>query len=169
MNNIIRDFPNRLMLKLSTLMMMDNELNKMLYYSDVKDKDIYTLPDVVNPVSELKEVKVFMNRRIDKVFKESDICVYINLSNDEPYSRRYSKSKSYRTCKIEIGVICHDDCRKTLNGTREVIIMDRIKEVLSTANLGGIGDTELDPISTLYNMPHQFSGYSTKLVMDYFA
>lgn len=169
MNEIIKGFPNKLMLRISNIIMMDQELNKLLYYSDVKDKDIYSLPILDNPISELKDIKVFIDRRIDKVFKKSDICIYINLANDEPYTRFRTTSRFFRTCKIEIGVICHADCRKTLNGTREVIIMNRVKELLCNSNLSGVGEASVEPITSLYNMPYEFNGYSTKLSVDYWG
>ncbi|MBC6695341.1 hypothetical protein H9L25_00920 [Terrisporobacter mayombei] len=168
MDEMIKGFPNKLMLKLSNMIMLDPDINKALYYNKVKDKDLYSLPPVENPISSLKDNKVFIDRRIDKVQKESDISIFINLSNDESYTKRYQTSRFFRTCRIEIGVICHSDCRKTLNGTREGIVIDKIIELLANAKLGGIGEATLEPFSQLYNMPFGYTGYSAKISVDYF-
>lgn len=168
MNEMIRGFPDKLMLKISNMIMLDKDINKVLFYNKEQNKDLYTLPSVNNPISTLKDDKVFIDRRIDKVLKESDISIFINLANDESYSRNYQRSRFFRTCKIEIGVICHRDCRKTLNGTREGIVINKIIELLSNAKLGGIGEAYLEPFTQMYNMPFEYTGYSTKLSVDYF-
>ena len=60
----VRSFQDRYIAKVATALMLDDEINKMLYYNDVCDKDIYTLPKIKNPVKELQNVKVFCNRRV---------------------------------------------------------------------------------------------------------
>ena len=168
--SIIKGFPDRMILKISNMIMLDPEINKILYYNKEKSEDIYSLPEVKNPISLLKDEKVFMDRRVGKVQKESDISVFIDLTNDESYLRRYERSRFFRTCKIEIGVICHENCRKTINGIREDMIIKKIIELLSNVKFeGGIGEAYLEPVAQLYNLPYGYNGYSTKLSIDYFA
>lgn len=170
MNNIVRDFPSRVMIQISNLIMLDDEINKMLYYNTVSDKDIYSLDEVENPISELKDSKVFIDRRVDKVWKESDISVFVNLSKDAPYSKSGRKSNKIRTVEIEIGVVCHNNCRKIINGFRDSIVSNRIKTVLcdedSVQGLKGIswGDT-----TQMLNLPIDYMGYTTKISVDYFG
>lgn len=168
MNDIIRDFPSLLTMKISNMIMLDSEINKMLYYNEVNDKDIYSLDEVSNPIGELKDKKVFIDKRVDKVWKESDISVFINISNDIPYSRNYKKSRFIRTCEIEIGVICHTDCRKTINGLRESIVFNRIKELLyKNDSLGTVGEIQWGSTNQMYNTQYGYIGYSTKIEFDY--
>ena len=168
--SIIKGFPDQMILKISNMIMLDSEINKILYYNKEKNTDIYSLPEVKNPISLLKDEKVFIDRRIDKVLKESDISVFINLTNDESYLRRYERSRFFRTCKIEIGVICHGDCRKTINGIREDMVIKKIIELLSNVKFPGtIGEAYLEPVTQMYNMPYAYNGYSTKLSLDYFS
>lgn len=170
MNNIIRDFPSRLIIKIANLIMLDSEINKMLYYNKVNDKDIYSLDDVVNPIGVLKDNKVFMDRRIDKVWKESDISVFVNLSKDAPYSRNYTKSNKIRTVEVEIGVICHNNCRKTINGFRDSAVFNRIKMVLcEDESVQGLKGIRWGETTQMYNMPQDYMGYSTKILVDYFG
>ena len=91
MNNIVKDFPNRFMMKIANALMLDNEINKVLYYNNEMDVDIYSLPELDNPISELKDHKVFIDRRIDEIRKEGDIALYINLYRDNPYERNSEK------------------------------------------------------------------------------
>ena len=170
MNNIIRDFPSRLIMKISNIIMLDNEINKMLYYNKVDDKDIYSLDDVENPIGVLKDNKVFMDRRIDKVWKESDISVFINLSKDSPYTHNNIKSMKIRTVEVEIGVICHNNCRKIINGFRDSIVFNRIKTVLcEDKNVQGLKGIRWGETTQMYNMPQDYMGYSTKILVDYFG
>lgn len=168
MSEIIKDFPSLLMIKISNIIMLDSEINKMLYYNNVTDKDIYSLDEVKNPIGKLKDNKVFIDRRIDKVQKDSDISVFINIASDNPYLRNYKKSRFVRTCEIEIGVMCHNDCRKILNGARESVVTNRIKDLLAgNDNLGTIGEISWGNTNQMYNVPYGFVGCSTKIQFDY--
>ena len=62
--SVIKTFPDRYINKLATILLLDEEINKMLYYNEVLDKDIYSLPSVENPISELKDNKLHINRRV---------------------------------------------------------------------------------------------------------
>lgn len=170
MNNIIKDFPNRYMIKVANAIMLDDEINKMLYYYKEKDKDIYSLLPVENPVSKLRDDKVFIDRRIEKVCKEGDISVFINMYSNTPYTKNFTKSKYIKNLKVEIGVVCHTSCRKTLNGSREVIVFNRIAELLTErSDLHGVGEVEVESTRQMYNMPHEFTGYSIIISLEYFG
>ena len=106
--SVIKSFPDRYASKVATILMLDEEINKMLYYNDKNDVDIYTLPRVKNPITQLKDKKVFLNRRVAETFKESDVSMFINVKNDEPYSRYGKKSLFFDTLTLEVGVICHN-------------------------------------------------------------
>ena len=145
------------------IFMLDKKINKMLYYNDILDKDIYSLDDVKNPISALNENKVFVDRKIDKIIKEGDISMFINVKSDAPYTNGNRTSFLYNTLKIEIGVICHKSCRKTINGIRELIVSDRIKQIItSKPELQGIGDLVILSSSPMYSIPYyDYNGYST--------
>ena len=46
--SVIKSFPDRYASKVATILMLDEEINKMLYYNDKNDVDIYTLPRAVS-------------------------------------------------------------------------------------------------------------------------
>lgn len=166
----VRSFQDRYIAKVATSLMLDDEINKMLYYNDVCDKDIYTLPKIKNPVKELQDVKVFCNRRVEKVFLESDISLFVNLKKDSPYTKNGKRSVFVESLNVEIGVICHNACRKTLNGARESIVFDRIQYVLkNTEYLEEIGKPVITSTDQIYNIPLTFDGYVLSFTIDYFS
>ena len=83
--SVIKSFPDRYISKLAAIIMNDQEIAKLLYYNNVMDKDIYSLPDVKSPVSKLLDKKVFMNRRVESLFLKSDISIFINLYSEYLY------------------------------------------------------------------------------------
>lgn len=167
--SIIKNFSSNYMTKLATTFMLDDKINRMLYYNDILEKDIYSLEKLKNPISLLNKNKVFIDRKIDKIIKEGDISMFINVKNDSPYKNGNKISFLYNTLVIEIGVICHKSCRETINGIRELIVSDRIKEILTTnADLQGIGDLTITSSTPMYSIPYyDYNGYSTVFEIIY--
>lgn len=170
--SIIKTFPNQYINKLATAIMLDGEVNKLLYYNDVLDKDIYSLPEVKNPISELKDKNVYINRRVSDLFNTSndaDVFVFINLYSDAPCSIGRGKSRYIDRLRIDVGVICNDSVRNTLNGCREAIIFDRIVEILEqTEYLEGIGKPEIGASKQSYSIPYGYNAYVLTVEVDYF-
>lgn len=169
MGSIIKNFSSNYMTKLATIFMLDKQVNKFLYYNNILDEDILSQPDVKNPISALNENKVFVDRKIDKIIKEGDITLFINVKSDAPYSNGSRVSSLYNVLAIEIGVICHKSCRKTINGIRELIVTDRIIQILTkTPELQGIGDLTIKSCSPMYSIPYyDYNGYSTQFEIIY--
>ena len=169
MGSIIKNFSSNYMTKLATIFMLDKQVNKFLYYNDILDEDILSQPDVKNPISALNENKVFVDRKIDKIIKEGDITLFINVKSDAPYSDGARVSSLYNVLTIEVGVICHKSCRKTINGIRELVVTDRIRQILTkTPELQGIGDLTIKSCSPMYSIPYyDYNGYSTQFEIIY--
>lgn len=169
MGSIIKNFSSNYMTKLATIFMLDKQVNKFLYYNNILDEDILSQPDVKNPISALNENKVFIDRKIDKIIKEGDITLFINVKSDAPYSDGARVSSLYNVLTIEIGVICHKSCRKTINGIRELVVTDRIRQILTkTPELQGIGDLTIKSCSPMYSIPYyDYNGYSTQFEIIY--
>lgn len=168
--SVIKSFPDRYISKLAAIIMNDQEIAKFLYYNNVMDKDIYSLPDVKSPVSKLLDKKVFMNRRVESLFLKSDISIFINLYSDEPKNMNGRKSRFYDTLKVEIGVICHNDCRKTLNGARESVVFNRLEEIVRTnEELDGVKKPKIGGAVQSYNIPYDYNAYIFSITVDYFS
>lgn len=166
---MIEQFPNKYLIKLSNEIMLDEKVNKMIYYNKEKEKDIYTLEKVANPIQKLKEKKVFINRKAPEIIKESDIVVFVNIYRDFPYVGYYKTSNKIQQFKFEVGVVCHNDCRFTLNGLRDVLVFKEIEQILKeNINLKGIGFPTLEQTYPMYNMPNGFTGYMSIYRLEYF-
>lgn len=171
MNNIIRDFPNRYTAKISMAIMLDDVISKMLYYNNVLNEDIYSLPSVDNPIKELRDNNVFIDRKVSKILRESDSSIFININSDKPYTKSGQPSSRFKTLEIEVGVICHNACRFTINGSREAIIFNRILQVIQeneSLKEGIIGDKiGLGSVNEIRNMPEGYVGYSITISVEY--
>ena len=127
--SVMKNFTDRYISKLTTCLLTDDIINKFLWYNTVKDEDIYDLPKIDNPVSELKDKKVFVNRRVESLFLDSDISVFINLFQDQPAYIGSKRSNKINTLTLEVGVICHKDC-KYQPGKRSTKVSLKIKKEL---------------------------------------
>ena len=105
----------------------------------------------------------------ERIIKEGDITLFINVKSDAPYSDGARVSSLYNVLTIEIGVICHKSCRKTINGIRELVVTDRIRQILTkTPELQGIGDLTIKSCSPMYSIPYyDYNGYSTQFEIIY--
>lgn len=158
--DILYGFPNKLIHNIGTKIMLDNVINRFLVYKDNEDDNVFDLPEIDNPIELLKDKKVFYGRRVATVLKEADISMYITLYDYRPYVKRYDKSRLITTTKIEIGIVCHDNCRNSLNGLREIAVGSRIIDIFKEEqNLGTIGRIELESFKSLYNMPVDYHGF----------
>ena len=122
--SVIKSFPDRYASKVATILMLDEEINKMLYYND---------------------------------------------KNDEPYSRYGKKSLFFDTLTLEVGVICHNACRNTLNGARELIIAERLQEIFRLdERLVEVGKPKIYPTTQSYNIPYEYNSYILTVKVNYF-
>lgn len=165
--DILYGFPNKLIHDIGTKIMLDDVINKFMIYKDNKEDNIFELPNIDNPIELLKDKKVFYGRRVSTVLKDADISIYITLYDYRPYVKKYNKSRLITTTKIEIGVICHEHCRVSINGLREIAVGCRIIDIFKDEqNLGSIGRIQLESCKALYNMPVEYHGYQIILSVE---
>lgn len=171
--SVIKTFPDRYINKFATILLLDEEINKMLYYNEVLDKDIYSLPSVENPISELKDNKLHINRRVQDLFKkhcESEAYIFINLYSDSPCFLSKGRSRFIDTLRLDVGVVCADGCCNTLNGYRTSIIFNRIVDILNTdERLMGIGKPSIYSTKQNYAIPLGYNAYIITVEIDYFG
>lgn len=166
---MIEQFPNKYLIKLSNEIMLDDKINKLIYYNSEKERDIYKLEDLENPIKKLKEKKVFINKKVPEVMKESDVSLFVNIYRDFPYTGVYRPSNKIQQFKFEVGVLCHKDCRFTLNGLRDILIYKGIEQMLrENKNLKAIGFPTLEQTYPMYNIPSDYIGYMSVYRLEYF-
>ena len=157
---------NYLMSEITVKLLNSKEFTKFVYYKDVLNKDILSLPDLDNPALMLKE-QFFRGRRTPKILEEQDVCVFMCLDDIRNYTARSNKIK---TIWIRIGFVVHQSCSNTLNGTREIAIISAIEKALSNVSFSkAIGVCEVDRVIQLSGLPFEWNGYEVSVKLDGFS
>ena len=83
---------------------------------------------------------------------------------------KYSKSNKIKTIWINIGLIVHQSCSNTINGSREVAIVSAIEKALNNITFSkAIGSCEVDRIIKLSGLPYEWNGYEVSVKLDGFS
>ena len=157
---------NYLMSEIAVRLLNNKEFTKFVYYKDISNKDILSLPDVENPSVALKN-QIFRNRRSPKILEEQDVCVFMYLDD---MRNRSAKTHNIKTIWINIGFVVHQSCSSTLNGSREVAIISAIEKALDNMKFSkAIGTCELERVIPLAGIPFEWNGYEITLKLDGFT
>ena len=157
---------NYLMSEIIIRLLNNKEFTKFIYYKEVSNKDILSLPDLDNPAMMLKN-QIFRNRRTPKILEEQDVCVFIHLDDIRNYSARSNKIK---TIWINVGFIVHQSCSTTINGSSEVAIISAIEKALEGMTFSkAIGVCEVDRVMPLSGLPYEWNGYQVSIKLDGFT
>ena len=157
---------NYLMSEMTVRLLNNKEFTKFVYYKDVSNKDILSLPDVENPSVALKN-QIFRNRRSPKILEEQDVCVFIYLDDMRCHS---AKTHKIKTMWINIGFVVHQSCSSTLNGSREVAIISAIEKSLDNMKFSkAIGTCEFERVTPLAGIPYEWNGYVVSMKLDGFT
>lgn len=153
---------NYLISELTTKLINDNDVNKFIYYKDIKDKDILEMPDLDNPFIQLKG-QIFQNRRPEKVLEYEDVCVFIWLDD---VRNKNATTKKIKTVTINIGFVVNVNCSKTVHGMREVALISAIEKTVENSEFQkAIGGTvRVIRVNPLNGIPHEWNGY--KIVVE---
>ena len=85
------------------------------------------------------------------------------------YQPRLSQ-KSARTIKyveVDIDILCHVDCQRTLRGTRDITIVTLLQEILENADLTGIAtNAEITTVTEILGLDSNYCGYQLKVSID---
>ena len=157
---------NYLISELTIRLLNSKEFTKFVYYKNVSDKDILSLPDLENPALMLKN-QIFRNRRSPKILEEQDVNVFIKLDDMRNYT---AKSNKIKTIWITVGFVVHQSCSNTLNGSREVAIISAIEKALDGIIFAkSLGRCEVDRVISLSGLPYEWNGYEVSLKLDGFT
>ena len=147
--------PNKIISEVGTKLMNNQRFAKLLYYADKEGYeyvDTDELPDVNNPIEALKNQKVFYNRRFNKNYKKADAGVYIRMGE---FTLKESKvlDKSF----IEVGVVCHINYLETINGNRNLCLIDTIQKVIDN-NMRYVGNLKFVRALPIRDLPVEYEG-----------
>lgn len=159
--------PNRVLSEIATKLMNNQDFAKLLYYKLLgeDDDDLFSMPDIENPISVLSKKQVFISQKSPKLLKEEDVTVAISLNDMRNYT---SNSKNIKTIELEILIISHVNCNDTPNGARDIAIVAAIESILENNNVSSIGKCKLARVNPLYGLPSEFNGYGMIIRVDGF-
>jgi hypothetical protein len=158
---------NKILHDICEEIILDEKVGKLLYYNKVKDKDIYSLDKVKNPMKILFNNKVFKGRRINKIQTESDVGLCVSMSLYEPYTSYYKESETVKTIQYDVIILCHEDCLTILNGVRTVALVDALSNCIHNSKyIKSIGKVKMCQAFPIYDVPDGYEGWDVRFQVN---
>lgn len=151
-------FSNQVTSDIYMQLMKNDKITKFLYYNKELDTDINELPSVSNPVGKLKN-KVFLNRRLEKLQREADVGMTINIYSKASWKEDGRKNDTTLLNIVEVGVCCHEKCDDTINGSRTYALIDLVLSELNDFTSSSLGKLHFMNMYKTKDLPIEFSGY----------
>jgi hypothetical protein len=97
--------------------------------------------------------------------KEVGAYLDIRVNRYEPLPNKKS-SLFLKYVEIDIDILCHIDCQKTLRGTRDITIVTLLQEILEKSDLTGIAETiEITSLTEILGLNQDYNGYQLKITV----
>ena len=119
-------FANRCLAEVTAQMINNEDLCKFLYYTQSGDTSKF-LEDKKPTASQIIDKNIYTGRRIPNILHRTGAYICTRVSNYAPLRKN---SEVMKMIEIEIMIIVHEDCAKTIYGTRDVSIVTAIEEAL---------------------------------------
>jgi hypothetical protein len=157
--------PNRVMSELMAKIFESDNLLKYIYYTGKEHEDIDIFSLKRPPSSELIDKHIFIGRRIPYLMKEVGAYLDIRVNRYEPLPNK-KNSLFLKYVEIDIDILCHIDCQKTLRGTRDITIVTLLQEILEKSDLTGIAETvEITSLTEILGLNQDYNGYQLKITV----
>lgn len=161
--SIIYGLPNRAICELSAKILESPKLINYIYYTgkEYENTDLFSLePPNAN---DLVDKYIFIGRRIPNLMKKVGAYLDIRVNRYEPLLNNKSP-KLIKYVEVDIDVLCHVDCQKTLRGTRDITIITLLQEVLENADLTGIArGVNIVSVTEILGLNAEYNGYTLKI------
>lgn len=160
--------PNRVVNSISNILLNDPRVINFLYYTSKEDEYAEILDKEVPPSSTLIDKNFFIGRRIP--IPITDVGAFLSVRT-ATYRPDYMNHGDYiKLAQIDISIICHKDCQRTLYGTRDITLVALIQDALSKKDLSGIADHyRIISVSDILGLHVDYSGYTIKLEITGFS
>lgn len=148
-------FANRCLAEVTAEMLQSEDLCKFLYYTqDTSKEDILSYDKPV--AAQIVDKNIYTGRRVPDILHRTGayICTRVN-----DYAPIQKKSEVMKMVEIEIMVIVHEECEKTIYGTRDVCIVTAIEDALEDKKISGVGRCVVSRITDISGLPIEYSGY----------
>ena len=163
---IVYGLPNRVVSELGAKIFESPKLLNYIYYTgkEYEDVDLFSLePPSANDII---DKYVFIGRRIPNIMKQVGAFLDIRVNSYAPLFENYTKKspKLIKYVEVDIDVICHVDCQKTLRGTRDITIVTLLQEILENSDLTGIsGSASIVSVYDILGLNADYNGYTLKI------
>ncbi len=155
---------NQIISEMIARLMTNEDFYKFVYYKEVSDRDILSMPDLDDPVSELYNKQVWLHRRPQKVLHEQDVHVFLCLDD---FRNENAKNKKIKTMTIKIGILCHESCLDSANGDRSIALLDCVESILEEDKyFNSLGECRVVGVNHLFGLGLEYSGFEVKCKID---
>lgn len=159
----IYGLPNRMTSQIMIALLEHEHLSKMLYYTGEK----YTKNDILieEPVSWVKLIgkNIFIGKRIPLTMNDSQAYMAFRVYNYKPTGKT-AKNSIYEII-VDIDIIVHEGCQKTIHGTRDGCMLAMVHEALTSSILeDAIGEIDIQGSYDLRDIPADYSGYTCRII-----
>lgn len=148
-------FANRCLSEVTAQMLGHEDLCKFLYYTKNGSNDKFLTKEKPN-ANQLIDKCIYTGRRVPDILHQSGAYVCTRVSNYAPLRK---SSEVMKMVEIEVMIIVHDDCAKTIYGTRDVSIATAIEQALDEQKINGVGKCVVTGVTDIQGLPVEYSGY----------
>ena len=152
----IRGFPNKAIAEMVSELLQQQDILKFLAYTDIEGEDILSKPTIDDP-SELLDKNIFVGRRLPYILGSIGAYITLRMGDLRPTT---SKNKKVKTTTIDVFIIVHNSCQKTLNGSRDIALVSDVQSLFENKQLGGVGDCRIVRTADMMGLPVEYSGYN---------
>lgn len=166
--SIVYGLPNRCISEISAKIFESPKVLNYIYYTgkEYENVDLFSLePPNIN---DLVDKHIFIGRRIPHLMKQVGAFLDIRVNRYEPQSNKRS-AKLLKYVEVDIDILCHVDCQRTLRGTRDITIVTLLQEIFETNDLTGIADgAEITSVTEILGLDANYCGYQLKITIEGF-
>ena len=157
--------PNRVVAEISAKIFDNPKLLNYIYYTEKEHQNI-DLFDLETPeIHEIIDKHIFIGRRIPLLMKKVGAFLDIRVNRYQPRINKKSPTV-IKYVEVDIDILCHVDCQRTLRGTRDITIVALLQEALENESLTGIADNiEITSVTEILGLDADYNGYTLKLTV----
>ena len=149
-------FPNRVISEMVAEILQNQNIVKFLSYASVENEDVLSNPPIEDS-SVLLDSNIFVGRRLPYILGGTGAYITLRMGDLRPSTY---KSKKVKTTVIDVIIIVHNKCQKTLNGARDIALVSMMQSLFEDKKLGGVGDCKIVRTADMNGLPVEYSGYN---------
>lgn len=164
---LVYGLANRVISELTAKIFESPRVLNYIYYTgkEYEDVDLFSLE--TPSASKLVDKYIFIGRRIPNLMREVGAFLDIRVNRYEPILHQRSRTL-IRYVEVDIDILCHVDCQRTLRGTRDITIVTLLQEILENEDLTGIGKVEITTVTEILGLDANYNGYQLKITVTGF-